>query len=282
MGKDMQYQRLRPAPGLRDIVESIWVQHQDKPPEHRTVSWVVPTGTVEILFQYGDPVAHLESQGLKTMPRSYVTGQRISPVQVIGTGTTAIILVSLYPWGLSTLFPGGVEATDGYVDLNLLDHTGSVSRLEEQLDLAKSCIQRVRLVESFLLKCRRPRIDRRMASAAEILASGDLQNPLRHATRTLGVSERHFLRMFKSTIGLRPSVFVRIMRFQKVMRMHRQSGLSWVDIAAECGFSDQSHLIHEIQCFTGRSPGQISLGSHAGDATFNGEGASEFFDTVYM
>jgi len=282
MAKDTQYQRLKPAPGLRDIVESIWVQHLDQPFADRAPSWVVPTGTVEILFQYGEPVAHLHPQGRLTMPKSYVTGQRSRPVQVIGTGTLGIVIVSLYPWGLSNLYPGAVTETDSYLDLNLLDNSGQIARLEDALARSTKSESKVRLIESFLMKLRQDHIDRRMAAASRLLANSQFERPLRRAARTLEISERHLSRTFKSTIGLPPSVFVRIMRFQRAIRMRRMSNLPWAAIAASCGFSDQAHLIHEVREFTGRSPGQIVLDAHSGDSTFNGEGVSRFFDTVYM
>ena len=279
---EMLRRRTRPCPPLRDIVESIWIQDGGNHPAHRTPSTVLPTGTVEILFHYGDLISHLEPEGAVAMPRTYVTGQRSRPVSVVSNGHLRIVIVSLFPWGLSTLFPGGTEASDGYVDLKLLLTSKRVTQLEEQLALANGVAQRVRLVESFLREIRHREIDRKMAVAAQMLCGQGSQRPIQQASSALEISERHLSRQFKAAVGLQPSVFMRIMRFQRVIRARRRLREPWAAIAADCGYSDQAHLIRDVREFSGQAPGQIILDSGAGSSIFNGEGASDFFDTVYM
>ena len=277
-----EYRKLKPAQELSDIVESIWIQHQCEAPKIRKPSGVLPTGTVELLFHYGDPIAHLENGRLTEMPRSYVTGQRSRSVNVIGTGVHRVIIVSLYPWGLNTLFPAGVDANDGYVDLRLIESGSRVEQLEECLFLAAGTAERLLLVEKFLLETRRGEIDFPMVAASKILAKRGLRKGIHQTTGILEMSERHLSRKFKTVIGLQPSLYMRIMRFQHAMSARRQLRLPWAAIAADCGYSDQPHLIREIRRFAGRAPGQMILDSGAGKSAFNGKGASEFFDTVYV
>jgi AraC-like DNA-binding protein len=183
---------------------------------------------------------------------------------------------------LKTLLPDSVEASDGYVDLKLLLASQRVARLEEQLAMAEGVVQRVRLIESFLLDIRHHEINARMAAASRLLCTQGLRQPVHQATRALQISERHLSRQFKSTVGLQPSVFMRIMRFQRAIRARRKHHQSWAAIAADCGYSDQAHLIRDVRTFSGQAPGQIILDSGPGDSSFNGEGVSEFFDTVYI
>lgn len=282
MAIDTRYQRLDPSPELRDIVESIWMQHDAAPGRPRRTSCVIPTGTVELLFQYGEPVAHISGAVRQTMPVSYATGQRSRPVEVIATGALGIVIVSLYPWGLGALFPAAGDTRDGYVDLRLLDKTSRIARLEALLRAATSGARRVQLVESYLLARRRACADRRIAEACRILARPGLRAPVREAARALQVSERHLNRWFGACVGLPPGVFARIMRFQGAIRMRRRTRQPWAAIAAGCGYSDQAHLIREFQRFSGRPPGRIVFDAHAGNSTFNGDGGSAFFDTVYL
>jgi len=282
MGVKQEYRRLRPTPALADIVESLWIQHQCEAPDIRKPSTVLPTGTVELLFHYGDPIAHLEQDGLINMPRSYVTGQRSYPVQVIGTGKHQAVVVSLYPWGLKTLYPAGVEAVDGYVDLRLMDSSGHVDQLEEQLRLAGNARQRIHLVERFLLATRRRKVDYEMVAASKILSGKSIRQGIQQATRALEMSERHFSRRFKAAVGLTPNLYMRIMRFQHAISVRRELVLPWASIAADCGFSDQPHLVRELKRFSGQVPGKLNLDSGPGNSTFNGKNASEFFDTVYV
>ncbi len=72
------------------------------------------------------------------------------------------------------------------------------------------------------------------------------------------------------------------MRFQKAIRLHRDTKLTWAEIAADCGYSDQAHLSHEVKAFAARTPGEIGFQRDSVDDYFNGDGASTFFDTVYL
>lgn len=48
-----------------------------------------------------------------------------------------------------------------------------------------------------------------------------------------------------------PKVFSRIVRFQRVLR---DPGRDWARIAADYGYFDQAHLIHDFRQFTGETP----------------------------
>jgi len=68
-----------------------------------------------------------------------------------------------------------------------------------------------------------------------------------------GVSARHLERVFFARVGLGPKAFARIVRFQNVLR---SSLPDWAAIAADCGYTDQAHLIHEFREFTGQTPAE--------------------------
>lgn len=273
--------RVAPCLALADIVESIWLQcHPGAAP--RRPSCVVPTGTVEIIFNYGARLAHVEPRRLEPMPRCYVTGQRTRPVHPVGTGPTGIVIASVFPWGIGPLFPAGPEVVDGYVDLALLSDVYRSCGIEEALCLARSDDERVRLVEGFLMRQRAGRrFGERVQTASRLLARSSDASPVREVAAALSMSPRHLSRTFKSAVGLQPGVFARIMRFQRALRMRRTQALSWAAIAARCGFTDQAHMIHELKRFAARTPGSIDFERADPDDTFNGD-PSRFFDTVYM
>lgn len=279
----VEFQRIQPSPPLRDVVESIWLQDDRSVGGPRTASCVVPTGTVEILFHYGDRFSHLEPDPVPLLPRSYVTGQRSRPVFPLPTGRIGIVLASLYPWGLASLFPGCVDVADGYLDLGLVASGSRVAELEERLMAAGDSAARVELVESFLTARRTAsRGDARMITAARWLASSSAPHPVHETAGRLAMSRRHFARLFRSTIGLPPKTFSRIMRFQRAMRLHRHGALPWAMIAAECGYTDQAHLIHEVRHFSARTPGGVEIERDSADDFFNGNSVSRFFNTIYL
>lgn len=67
---------------------------------------------------------------------------------------------------------------------------------------------------------------------------------------------RQLERNFKKLIGLSPKEYSNIIRFQKALRLIKNSDhkKSLLDIAFECGYYDHSHLSNEIKRNTGLSP----------------------------
>lgn len=278
----MVYRRIDPVPALRDVVESVWLQDSEAAIVPSTPTCVVPTGTVELLFHYRDPLVHVEAVGVRRMPRFYITGQRTKPVFTSATGRVGIVIVSLHPWGSEAIFPGTAELVDAYTDLREFVPASVVSVLENRLDEADHDEARVLAVLNFLLRQRASRpTDARIVAAARALATGT-QPTISRLSNELRMSRRHFARTFRSTIGLRPKVFSRIMRFQQAMRLRRECGMGWADIAADCGFSDQPHLIREVREFSACSPTEMPRAGTPLDRAFNGSDASGYFDTVYL
>ena len=279
----MNQQRIKPSPALADIVESIWIQEDLEARGEQEPSCVLPTGTVEILFNYGDRFAHLEGRRLTAVPRFYVTGQRSRPVYPLATGPIGIVIVSLFPWGLRALFPQAAEMIDGYQDLFLLPTRPRMVDLEDRLLAAEDQGTRVRLVEEFLVSQRATTtVDRRMISAAHMLATDGRRQMVQDVAERFSMSRRHFARTFHDAIGIQAKMFSRIMRFQQAISLRRSTRLPWVDIAATCGYSDQAHLNHDVKEFSRKTPGRIDLERRAVAEVFNGQGVSGFFDTVYL
>ena len=65
-------------------------------------------------------------------------------------------------------------------------------------------------------------------------------------------------RQFRATVGASPKQLSRLARLHYVCSLW-DTGRSLTEIAAEAGYSDQSHLVRDFQLFTGTSPTQFFL-----------------------
>ena len=71
----------------------------------------------------------------------------------------------------------------------------------------------------------------------------------------LGISRRHFQKMFNRSAGTSPKSFHRNARFQHTIKqliLDRQS--DYLPYALSSGYYDQSHFIKDFQFFTGTTP----------------------------
>jgi AraC-like DNA-binding protein len=71
----------------------------------------------------------------------------------------------------------------------------------------------------------------------------------------IGFSQRHFIQLFTTEVGLTPKVFSRVRRFQQaVTTIGNCKTVDWVSLALECGYYDQAHFIHDFETFSGITP----------------------------
>ena len=60
---------------------------------------------------------------------------------------------------------------------------------------------------------------------------------------------------FRRQLGITPKLAARRLRFDRVLgRLDASAAIGLADIAAECGYADQSHLSREFRVFAGCAP----------------------------
>lgn len=75
--------------------------------------------------------------------------------------------------------------------------------------------------------------------------------------RLLGLSEAHFARAFKQTVGLSPHRFVRERRLARARRMLADTHDPIAQVAVACGFADQAHFSRAFSQAFGESPSAV-------------------------
>jgi AraC-like DNA-binding protein len=124
--------------------------------------------------------------------------------------------------------------------------------LEERLAEAVTDDERVNLLEAALL--RRPL--RGDQSSLDLAAIG--QTTVEGLARAAGVSRQHLRRRFLDQVGISPKLYLRLARFRAALG---RSGPG-ASLAAELGYSDQSHMIAEFREFSGLTPASFSTSGH--------------------
>jgi len=117
--------------------------------------------------------------------------------------------------------------------------------LRERLLCAPTPAAKFRVLEDLLLEHFEPRLDPAMQYAIGALQSGV---PVSQVASRLGLLPRTLARRFSAEVGITPKRFARVRRLQRVLRAARRSlEPDWCAIAAEHGYSDQAHLIHDFR-----------------------------------
>jgi AraC-like DNA-binding protein len=247
----------KPKPPLSKFVDCLWL-HEGFETQHFSER-ILPTGTLELAinlrrnelrFYEGE-----DSQNCLRVSGAVVSGafgHGFTPVE-----ETLIIGVHFKPGGAFPFLglPAG-ELADTHIDLETL--WGSAAhRLRERLCEARTSIERFQLLQQALLNRLCDRVEKHYAvsAALEMFGTKPAGPKVREAAKSLGLSERRFIQVFKAEVGITPKLFSRIQRFQQTRFLMRQSfSPNWAALAVDLGYFDQSHLIREFLEFSGFTP----------------------------
>ncbi|ELS03738.1 transcriptional regulator containing an amidase domain and an AraC-type DNA-binding HTH domain [Xenococcus sp. PCC 7305] len=83
---------------------------------------------------------------------------------------------------------------------------------------------------------------------------------LENLAQLLDMSQFHFSRLFKQSIGLAPHQYLTQQRVERAKQLLKQTDQSIVDIALHCGFNSHSHLSKKFRQITGATPKSYRAG----------------------
>ncbi len=186
---------------------------------------------------------------------------RNTGLQVVGTMTRALVLGASSEWVVGVriragmmrgfLDAPGTEFTDRSLAVQAL--WGKRGRaLEEQLQNSAGPEEMLQNLGSALV----PASDASPAQRAVAhLAKHAGEISVEDSCRFAGLSARQFRRRCLEETGVGPKRLARIGRFRRAcLRITPRLKIEWADFAAEAGYYDQAHLIHEFQEFSGLTP----------------------------
>jgi len=246
----------RPSQALSEYVERFW--YSSDGPQHRKVR-VVPSGTMELVFNLDEDNLGFsdteQPESNQSFSGAVFSGTFAQPLFV--HTRQHVVGVHFKPGGAFRFL--GVPASEfanSHVDVEVL-WKRSTQDLREQLYAAANTATRFRVLEqSLIARLRNSSEEHRAVRAAlDIFRRDAGESKTRDLARQLGLSQRHFINVFSKQVGITPKQFARVQRFQRAAAVTRSSSApDWADIAAACGYYDQSHLIHDFKVFSGLSP----------------------------
>jgi AraC-like DNA-binding protein len=227
------------------------------PDEHATLLFSVAPGT---RLTSGGRVADGEGMLMLLGPPTRAYARRFTHVPLT-------IVVTFRPAG-AYLFSGASMCQLTDCGVGLPEFVGDAGqRLRGRLLAADSHQERLDLLEGFLIErlegcsTRALRATRMVDEAVGLLQrrcseQGDASADAGAAEPP--ASKRQLRRLFKTVVGVNPHALVRIERFHQALDLARAATQpQWADIAARCGYFDQSHMIAEFKAFAGASPHRV-------------------------
>ncbi|MBB4648929.1 AraC-like DNA-binding protein [Aminobacter niigataensis] len=215
--------------------------------------------TVPLVISFGEPFAI----GLSRAPgdndryASFASGLHAGPVVIDSFGRSCCVQVNFTPLGARRFF--GIpmhELADRMVTLDeVLGPDGNA--LRERLGQETGWHRRLDLVESYIVE----RLAITASPAAEIawamakITSSGGRIRIAAIASEIGCSRKHLAARFADQVGIGPKAVARIVRFDRTARLARNADeIDWADLAVECGYADQAHLVREFRELSGTTP----------------------------
>jgi len=268
----MLYLTCVPGPPISEFVDYFWLFDGGQSPR---MERIVPSGTAELVINLRDDEIRIHNREQSKQHQQFsgavLSGTYSSTFVIDAMQHDFMLGVHFKPAG-SFPFLGALasELTDAHADL--ADLWGSSAlELRERLCIASTHEEQFRIMEEVLtdrLRRRSPKGHLAVAIALKRFGANGTDASVRDVAREIGLCQRWFRKVFAAEVGLTPKVFCRILRFQRVRTLaDRIEKPNWAQIAATCGYFDQSHLINDFQEFSGFSPTEYldSLRQHQRD-----------------
>ena len=248
--------RRAPGPWLQGSVTDICGYRETMPGRFRNVEYA--SLTVPLVISFAEPFAI----GLGKEPgdndrfASFAAGLYAGPVVIESRGGACCVQVNFTPLGARRFFGLAMsELTDRMVGLDDVLGIEGIA-LRERLGNAHAWSARFAIVETFvaarLAKARETQAEIAWAYDRIIVSGGRIR--VSSLADRLGWSRKHLLGKFSNAIGVGPKTLSRIVRFNRALGLSRQGKSDWADIAADCGYADQAHLVREFRDLAGETP----------------------------
>lgn len=168
--------------------------------------------------------------------------------------------VSFLPFGLRMFLKMPV---DEFYDLNVPFRyvvSDIADRLEDALYESESFEEKVSITERFLMCLLSGNTDtyelRRISNSLQLIKSAKGAIQVDTLSDAACLSRKQYERVFSAYIGTSPKQFLKTVRFQASLHLkHHNPSMSLTELAYNCGYYDQAHMINDYKAMSGVTPG---------------------------
>lgn len=253
------YVRCRPHPFLAGHVDYYWFASEAQTDERVQI---VPSGTLEIVINLHGNETRIYDRFDPTRIERYsgavVSGAQSRYFVIEVPAHAATVGIHFRPGGASAVLgvpPGTL--TDEHANLETIWGARAVE-LRERLCAAGNVAQRFQILDGELLRRLSPTAKPRDEVQYAIRSLLGKSVRVERVADDVDLSHRRLIEIFAAEVGVKPKVFGRIGRFQRALSLAKRDPMvDWPQLALNCGYFDQAHLIREFVSLAGLAPTEL-------------------------
>lgn len=231
-----------------------------------TLDRFLPDGNTELIIDLRDKPQYIHHNDtfeiIQSCTQAWVSGVRTRPITIPSGSGNRLIVIGFKKGGAHPFYSFPLnELRDSVVMADLI-FGKRICELREQLLNARSIAEMFQWVEVFLLAIAGDRLQidgtiKCVQHAIHQITRQPHKLNFQNLSEHIGYSQKHFIDLFTRQVGVTPKQYLRIMRFQRtICEVERTTSIDWGQLAHQCGFYDQAHLIHDFKRFSGFTPGE--------------------------
>lgn len=251
----------KPALLLSAYVESI-VYYKGYEPAHR-IERLLPDGGIDLVIDLTDSPKFIydndtlaEKQACK---KGWISGIRTGYISIQASAAVSEMMVIRFrpgaAWALLQI--PLIELKEKVLDADLILGNDFFSFREELL----TCLnpeEKFVVAESYLQKrvMRHPELHPALQYSLTRIIANPAQVTIKEIVHKTGYTNKHLISLFGKYAGIHPKQYIKILKFQQAVQLLESGDVvkSWVGLALDCGYYDQSHFINEFRRFSGLNP----------------------------
>ena len=249
-----------PVPLLRGIVDGILFVKDEHMTDFLPKENWLPTATSMIVLNFGSTYRKYKTEHtvkFDTISKSHLIGTRDMVEFISMHGFIDMIAIHFKPGGLYTLLQIPMnELNNQIVEADLLIKY-FCAELEDKVLQAKSEPEKVAVIEQVLIKKLAGKINSNgfASSLTGHIIATKSKTSVKDLAHQLNLNYKSLERKSSAIIGITPKRLTAVIRFYQVLKSVMHTGhIDWKQVATECGYYDQAHLINDFKKYTNLPP----------------------------
>lgn len=227
-----------------DCVDAVWTHFSGKEKRH----FILPDGRADIIVTFT-----VESDGGIKNTTPLIATPFTLPRHIEIRPNQGFVGVRLKPGAMHNFLE--IPQRGAWSGVLRGENAVSYLRSGNRLKLACNSISSLLLeLNRYIFSTRLARISSLVPDAIKIIDDSKGQATVTQIVKLTGSRERTLRRNFQQSVGLSPKVYAATVRFHNALNLLSSDLEQMVFIAAECGYSDQAHMIRDFKSFTGHTP----------------------------
>lgn len=252
-----------PAGEMEKIfIKSIWRLSEDD--LHNRTEMILPKGTVEIIFNFSDPINYINpsQQISKKLPAVFINGINFKSFKLIKAGRQKFLGIQLNGAGLKLLFNVPAKEFNNRV-YEGLEVCPGLDALSSELYSKKLFSEQVEtLLKWIKRKVYGVNLENSISRVQKLMCLNYYPGlTVKKLSDKICLSDRQLRRFCFDWLGMSTEEYIHYTKYLTSLYQLHHTGLTLTEVGLMAGYYDQSHFIREFKSYTDMTPKEYARAS---------------------